>query len=181
MLIIEGPDLVGKTTLAKKLRDELLGDYFHFGPLTDDFDFIHGYAQFVKPNRIMDRFHLSEIAYGRACRGRTRVGEFELRAIEGYLKFKGCMTVLVTTSTEAKYRAHLSRHWTAKEMFGRDDLIRVWHEFDHISDQWHGGLAIDMAVYVDDDRWACQNNIDAILRRYRWLQASVTPKATPIR
>lgn len=178
MIVIEGPDLVGKTTLAKKLRDELMGDYFHFGPLPDDFDFVHGYAQFVKANRVMDRFHLSEIAYGRAVRGRSRVGDLERRAVDGCLKFNGCVTVLLTTTDAIGYRKHLDEHWTDKELFSKAELLRVWRAFDELRlDQ----QAFDFVRFIDRDGWADGSLATAIIRKYQWLQASIKPKPQPIR
>lgn len=70
MLIIEGPDLVGKTTLCKEVVTELnrLGwphSYRHFGrmPSCWEEDPVRLYRLSMSPYTVQDRFHMSEVVY----------------------------------------------------------------------------------------------------------------------
>jgi len=70
MIIIEGTDKAGKTTLLtnlrrffpRKVQQEL--QIIHFGLLPDNWDYGNDYLQYIRPNVILDRFIDSERAYG---------------------------------------------------------------------------------------------------------------------
>lgn len=70
MIIVEGADLTGKTTFARKLAQALGFDYAHLSRLPPLFDkqFNHylDYLPLIKPNVVWDRFHMSEVAYSYA-------------------------------------------------------------------------------------------------------------------
>lgn len=73
MIVLEGSDCVGKTTLARRLF-ELIPErtkyhsvmHRHFTKTPRRFHRYHGYAECVQRNVVFDRFHLSHLAY-RAC------------------------------------------------------------------------------------------------------------------
>ncbi len=70
MIIVEGTDKAGKTTLLTNLRkffprktqQEL--QIIHFGILPRNWNYGSDYCQYIKPNVILDRFIDSELAYG---------------------------------------------------------------------------------------------------------------------
>ena len=70
MIIIEGTDKAGKTTLItnlrrffpRKVQQEL--QVIHFGLLPDNWDYYNDYMQYIRSNVILDRFIDSERAYG---------------------------------------------------------------------------------------------------------------------
>lgn len=75
IIIVEGIDRVGKTTLCKKLSDELGFPIFKNVPYLDgvrtsqcENELINQLINFMectKPNVILDRFHASEFVYGK--------------------------------------------------------------------------------------------------------------------
>ncbi len=75
MIIIEGTDKAGKTTLLSNLiryfpeetKKNLTIE--HFGLLPQDWDYCDDYLQFIRSNIILDRFVDSERAYGPVYRG----------------------------------------------------------------------------------------------------------------
>jgi hypothetical protein len=103
MVILEGSDCVGKTTLANMLLEQ---DYFqsigarygHLSRLPDDHDRLLDYKELIDPLLIQDRFHMSEIAY---CAGRQELFEnvkltphmYEL--IDAWLRLVGAVTVVI--------------------------------------------------------------------------------------
>lgn len=71
MVIIEGPDRAGKTTLARFIEAKLGYQYHHEGPPINKSALQH-YAELLltKPDRtVFDRLHLGETVYGPIMRG----------------------------------------------------------------------------------------------------------------
>jgi len=108
MLIVEGTDLAGKTTLAKAIVKDLndLGYghvYQHLSRLPDSFDRYLGYIALAGAGQVRDRFHLSELAYTDA---RINCGSLETwkttaeqyRLLDGMLRQYGSYTVVLTVS-----------------------------------------------------------------------------------
>lgn len=86
ILILEGPDGAGKTTLAKQLMDEFKLSYHHEGPPPKRCDASVHYCgvlqSFRFTNVVIDRFALGERVYGPALRNRDGLGE------EGWISFQ---------------------------------------------------------------------------------------------
>lgn len=107
MLIVEGTDLVGKTTLCNKLVIELnkrIGgyQYQHFTRLPEGWDYYWSYVNRMSRRIVQDRFHDSELAY---CHGRGETsmfdgtsGSFQYSLVEAKLALLGCLKVVVITS-----------------------------------------------------------------------------------
>lgn len=84
LVIFEGPDGGGKTTLAKALSNSINGDYVHHGPYLDIEDgrlLAEKYIDSLMPARlgnapvVLDRSWISEVPYGLAFRdGADRIG-----------------------------------------------------------------------------------------------------------
>lgn len=131
MLVIEGPDRVGKSTLitaivaeAYKLHSKKKLAQTHFGPE------IAGYApvqllDFMQTMTVFDRFHLSDIAYGMAIRGGSPLTD-RLRCdmVTNAIRGHGGMVVLVCPVRE-EYERMLETRWSEDEMYDKDQLKRV--------------------------------------------------------
>lgn len=72
MIIVEGSDKVGKSTLCKKLAEKLGTRVYPWGLLPDDFDFFWGYTDRMEMGAVWDRGWLSEIAYTSVLKRKVR-------------------------------------------------------------------------------------------------------------
>lgn len=103
MLIVDGSDCTGKTTLCKELVEKLnfthrslrhAYSYSHLGALPARWDFYKHYVERCQPWLVQDRFHLSELAYGIVTRYGTSITRLE--DIERYLDELPAMRVVLT-------------------------------------------------------------------------------------
>jgi len=106
MLIVEGTDLVGKTTFCHKLLDALnahpeLGNayqYQHLTRLPPGFHRYWGYLPRMGRNLVQDRFHDSEMAY---CYGRDEncmLTEETYQLVQAQLDLLGAYKVVITAT-----------------------------------------------------------------------------------
>lgn len=105
MLIIEGADLVGKTTLAKALLKRAELDdrgyiYGHMGVLPSGFS-AEQYIDLAQPWLVQDRFHMSQIVY-RFIENQPDhfLTPDVYRMIDGALRMFGTFTIIMTASLE---------------------------------------------------------------------------------
>jgi thymidylate kinase len=125
MFVIEGADLVGKTTLAKTLWSH---PYFqergyeiqHLSRLPTGHDRLIHYVSRMNPCGIFDRFYLSELAYAEARGDVYRPFDAErLRIVHASACLQGVYTVLILFGS----REVLEQRWGREEMY---DLDVVW-------------------------------------------------------
>lgn len=119
MIIVEGTDLVGKTTLCKKLADMYALPYRHMSKPGDGFDFVWSYQQAMERHTVQDRFHLGELAYGETIYGCRQTKE-GLHLVEAYLARVGAVVIVVTASEE-----WLGRHLTEEQFLRRDEMFTL--------------------------------------------------------
>ena len=139
MLIVEGTDGVGKTTLAHELCRRLPGwVYSHFSRLPDEFHRYHDYLPFMARRQVMDRFHMSEIAYAEA-RGDEQI-QFpeQYKLLDARLRLFGAYTVVVTATN-----AVLEATYHDKQMYDLALIKRANVVFQRI---------VSKPTYVD---WDC--------------------------
>ncbi len=139
MLIVEGPDLVGKTTLCNALVLEILKitkevdrsiechvDHFtsadsKLTPLDYDMRFM--------PWTVSDRGHVGEFVYGTVCRdGECHLPPNKMRIVEGAMLAAGGLLVVVHASSEA-YEYLLAEHHSRGEEFNIEQLreVNAWY------------------------------------------------------
>lgn len=128
MIIVEGPDLVGKTTLCKTLADTNL-QYIHFTRLADDFHRYYSYLPFIKTKFVLDRFHMSEIAYV-AGRGeeQTTTNQFWYNALDRNILSIGGVIVVITADEEL-----IVKRWRKGEMYDINTVLRANEAFMKIA------------------------------------------------
>lgn len=149
MIIIEGPDGTGKTTLAESIRVATkLGKQVivHCGPPPKtDSEMVSGaWMQYlemmtsekVPMNAIMDRFIYGERVYGPILRQDVRFGRTHQRMLERLLFNRRAVVIFCRTKyIEAKQR-WAERAKIGRELFDNDEQYRqIWDRFDTITSQ----------------------------------------------
>lgn len=113
LIVIEGPDKTGKTTLAKAIAEQLGYEYKHFSapkgsPADEYIDFL---LKLRRPT-VCDRFHLGELVYGPMFRGKAGITPLELVTIERLMRLK--QTILIQAVTNMmlanKRLVHSTQH-----------------------------------------------------------------------
>lgn len=175
MLIIEGCDQAGKTTLAKEcvkvLRDdyELPMMYGHLDKPAMNWDKYWDYRALTWRHVVMDRFHMSHIAYRAIDKEPHDLTPLTYSMVDAEITLQGgLVVVLLPTNTLIKSR------WNAmpaerSEMYDHDHVLRVnevFHEIACAEDSWRGyRVKIDM-VFLDDDLGNFPDTVESICERY---------------
>jgi len=128
VIIIEGPDGSGKTTLAQSLARIYNATYVHQGPYGDD-PFLEALLTvYNRPGPIvLDRAHIGEQVYGPLYRGGDMLGHARRRMLERYLLARQAVVVSCEPpypTCEANWQAGRER---GEEMF--DDAARHYIEW----------------------------------------------------
>jgi len=128
MIIIEGTDLVGKTTLCKALceHDTLLKagiTYSSLSRLPPGFDMLHHHRARMACGLVQDRFHMSEVVYSLAADRVSRLSSEIYRLLDAMVTLHGGIIVIVTADEwllRERYAANKER-----EMFSLDVVLRA--------------------------------------------------------
>jgi hypothetical protein len=184
MLIIEGPDLVGKTTLCKRLleylnREQLSGGisplgyiYSHFTRLPRGFDYYWDYVNRMSTKIVQDRFHLSEIIYSQV-RGESRspLTPEMYRLVDAQLRLLGGFTVVVTAEPHLIQSRYEARKET--EMYNLDKVMQALELFRSLGSPGSGfehlGYYpdIDMHLHCHEDMpYVSDHWIGQVAQRY---------------
>lgn len=145
MIIIEGADGTGKTTLAKRICEVVGGQYFHcsYHPHWD----IETYHRLIAHTAgklellagvptVIDRFAMSEAAYGKAFRdGPSYDTEALIEEIDA-----AYATTYIYCRTDSAAEDHLKMKTQRKEMF--DDITPVIDVFDDLAQSGKYGVNI---------------------------------------
>jgi hypothetical protein len=125
MLIIEGPDMVGKTTLIDRLAPALGVDRDKCGLPEAEYTLNKQWLERWGPNTVMDRYFISEFIYGLTCRGKANVSPANcLELLNTLFRLRTCMIVMVATPT--CYRKILEEHYDSKrEAFTQEQCYKV--------------------------------------------------------
>jgi len=73
LIVIDGPDGSGKTTLARHLQEKHGATYHHDKGPPEAEDLVAYFLSLLARGGIIDRFALSEMVYGPLLRGRSRI------------------------------------------------------------------------------------------------------------
>jgi hypothetical protein len=145
MLVIEGPDNVGKTTLAREVCRVMGAHYAHMTRPTEDFDFFQGYKEIIRRNYlerdvpvVQDRFHFGGIAYHRDVLTIPR-----LEIVSSWVRALGGLIVLVHASNIEAYVRHLRTN-PKDEMFDEHALTQAAIRFNTLVP--YADICIDVTV-----------------------------------
>jgi thymidylate kinase len=102
LIIIEGVDCSGKTTLARRIEKELGYKYHHFStPKTDNP--VKEYSDFLLDlpvPTVTDRFYLGERVYGPILRGTSKITDLEWVTLERLCRLRAAVLIFMTTPLE---------------------------------------------------------------------------------
>lgn len=173
MLIIEGTDGVGKTTLAKELLKALPTHiYAHFTRLPQEFDYFWGYVERMSQHVVQDRFHISEVAYSYARGDQPHFDIETARLLDGKLRLLGAYTVVITADEDL-----ISQRWDPSQMYNLKATLEANKVFtsavvNHL-DLWQ--FDVDFTTHLTKDHpYVTRHELDQILEGYLRRQRALS-------
>lgn len=130
MIIIEGADAVGKTTLAKRLAEKLGYEYRHMTKPPEGFDYFYGFTDAVKSGVVQDRFHLGQLVYGAKLGKHTHLGPEAFAQLISHLR-PWVFTIVVVENEERLRRRLLAS--TREEMYNVDEILEANREYKKVA------------------------------------------------
>lgn len=113
IIILEGIDRAGKTTLAKELCRRLKLKYIKVSnPKGDPYEEYLNLILNVKVPTLFDRLHLGELVYGPVLRGKSQLDTKKFRNLEFLLKQRGAVIVYAHNSYEFIKQKFIEDHET---------------------------------------------------------------------
>ncbi|MHC4606860.1 MAG: hypothetical protein ACYTAF_07965 [Planctomycetota bacterium] len=185
MLVVEGPDLVGKTTLCGKLAEHLEEcygmptRYAHLGREAAGWGPTE-YASVVLPRTICDRLHMGDVVYGQTLLREGTISPEDYLRVDAAVRLAGGLVVLLDADPssydeilalkqreepfdDATLREAAHRYWMIAQ--GRDEALRPWT----ISyDEHWPVIAADGDVLYATDKFA-----ERVAARYYELQMTL--------
>jgi hypothetical protein len=148
IIILEGCDGSGKTTLANWLRDELGYHIVKTGPPAPGASTFKSYttalleaveaAVYNGHRTVFDRHYLGETIYGPLLRGRDTLGILGRDLIEGIIRSCGAVVVICAPPWEV-----LVKGWS-----GKDDLLKRESQLKQVNDAYLAEAArLGLEVY----------------------------------
>lgn len=145
MIVLEGPDGAGKTTLAHQLCERYDWVYHHEGPPPTDVSALEHYGSTVERYRwmiankeikgvVFDRLALGERVYGPLFRKKDRLGEPGWLLIKRLLESAGAIHVLCLPGIEV-----CLKNWKERkgEMFTSENALwGVWERYLELSSEF---------------------------------------------
>ena len=158
LVILEGPDGAGKTTLAQALQMDFGMDYTHEGPPPADRDVLAYYfGRLVEAARrapiILDRFALGERVYGPIIRGLDGVGEQGWLEMNAVLESLNAVQVVCLPPFEQCHAAWHERAGVKAEMILHEAVFKASYE------RWLWAATLPNQVLYD---WTQPTSYDAI-------------------
>ena len=134
VIVLDGCDGTGKTTLAEALREQLGYAVTHSGRTPDGIDLAGRYRQLLAmPGRIvLDRSFISELVYGPLLHGRSRITQQAAVSLARNVAQRGGTLVHLTGAPETIAARLRSRDGTSPSV----DRIRA------ITDAFHAAFAL---------------------------------------
>ncbi len=179
MIVIEGPDMAGKSSLAQRLF-EILPTAPHAGLLRrspapmvrhftkppPSFDKYWGYRECVQRNVILDRFHMSHPVYRHIAGEEHDLTPFKYQLVDSDIaKVGGIIVLLVPSERELKKR--WDQHAGRGEMYDLDFVLRVRRVFSEIGCKRllmtkNGEYLPRVDLFVENDSWTTERIAEVV-------------------
>ena len=180
MLILEGADLVGKTTLAHKLIAEMNQRgwphvYRHLSKLPDAWraQATSNYSRLASPYIVQDRFHVSEPVYAWIRGEKPMMTPQSYSDVEAVLRIDAKFTVIIVADASLIERRYIAE----REMYSLEKVLKVNALYRHILDtgEIHGyeTEVHHSIVCTEGDEWP--SGISEICDKYERHLSLVAP------
>lgn len=138
MIILEGPDCAGKTTLAEAVLRDYWGISRHQGPFHGSEPVMNQVVDAVLRGgsavRVFDRLYHGERVYGPIYRGEDRLGAAHQRMLDRFMLTRDAVLVKCIAPWSVMKDLWLKR--ADDERFasdGVDKYVKVWTEYGHLT------------------------------------------------
>lgn len=132
IIILEGPDGSGKTTLARRLQEDFDLEYHHEGPPPDDENTLHYYGRVLDSyygrRVVIDRFALGETVYGPILRSTNGLGPHGWPVFQRLAQGMGARQIICLPPPRLCHENWVNSKKT--ELFSDDSVFwRVYSEY----------------------------------------------------
>lgn len=130
LILVEGPDCVGKTTMVERLQEhmssvtKLSRGALKSHPLLEYERALDFYEPGVGLNVLCDRWHIGEKIYGPIKRGRSEMDAAMELHIDMYLASRGALLVYLDLPEDT-----LLARWDESQYPTRDELVQIRHKY----------------------------------------------------
>lgn len=137
MIIVEGTDLVGKTTLAHRLVRAICATadgkayYSHLGVPPAAWDHAADYVDMMRQHVVQDRLYLSEVAYGKTVRGTTFLSREDVAWLDAQVIIRGGLHVIITADSAALEERFVK--YGEREVFTLTQIRGANEQFQHLA------------------------------------------------
>ena len=141
IIVVDGPDGCGKSTLAKRLAHELDFEYRHTWqpPCTDGNPFKHYLDILIKymmEDVVLDRGVLDELVYPKILNRPTNVTKKGAQSLTDLAKLNGGTTIICLPLWEA-CRDNWRKNWHTEFLRSEVHLFQSWDLFKQIQEEFH--------------------------------------------
>jgi hypothetical protein len=164
MIIIEGSDSTGKTTLAHELSEKVGKPYRHQGRPPEGYNYL-GDGRHELAEVVQDRFHLGELVYG-AILGDTkgRHSSFQdVWELDRIILAQRIPVVILYWGDTIAYTAHLDGMDWSEQMYSKQSVIAANLVYHALTKQHEHYIRWD----VSKNGWPSRSLLLAMIGRWR--------------
>ena len=145
MIILEGPDRCGKSTVAEMLQALLPGHAYrhHSVPPVSPYLYYSWFLADSHRRMVVDRLHLSELAYGKTYRGRCDLSRHEWRLLNLMLMGQEAWQLTLNDDPES-----LRERWD-REPFSKDKIAELASIFSDPGPEWEIPIPVIKLKFFD--------------------------------